>query len=93
MSLIVDQPTDIILSPAKEIKGRSLWQDAWRRFYQNKAAVASFFILLLIGAFVLFVPLFAPFGYAETDWNFMQSAPAARGKPASNSGQPTSSTV
>ena len=80
MSLIVDQPTDIILSPAKEIKGRSLWQDAWRRFYQNKAAVASFFILLLIGAFVLFVPLFAPFGYAETDWNFMQAAPSIENK-------------
>lgn len=27
-----------------EIKGRSLWQDARRRFFRNKAAVASMII-------------------------------------------------
>ena len=79
MSLIADQPTDLA-AEVEEIKGRSLLQDAKRRFYRNKAAVASLFILLLVGAFVIFVPMLAPFGYAETDWNFMQSAPAIDNK-------------
>ncbi|MFD1244767.1 oligopeptide ABC transporter permease OppC [Paralysiella testudinis] len=59
-----------------EIKGRSLWQDAWRRFRHNRAALVSGVVLLLIGAFVLLTPLFAPFGYAETDWGNMQSPPS-----------------
>lgn len=80
MSLTADQSTDLVPSANDEIKGRSLWQDAWRRFYQNKAAVASFVILLLIGAFVIFVPMVAHFGYAETDWNFMQAAPSIENK-------------
>ncbi|WP_372843142.1 oligopeptide ABC transporter permease OppC [Psychrobacter sp.] len=80
MSLLVDQPIEAMNLPVKEIKGRSLWQDAWRRFYQNKAAVTSFFILLLVGMFVIFVPMLAPFGYAETDWNFMQAAPSIENK-------------
>lgn len=80
MSLTADQPTAMTDLPANDIKGRSLWQDAWRRFYQNKAALASLFILLLVGIFVLFVPMFAPFGYAETDWSFMQAAPSIENK-------------
>ena len=36
MSLTADQPTDLAEVTAKEIKGRSLLQDAKRRFYRNK---------------------------------------------------------
>ena len=80
MSLIAEQTTNLADIGAQEIKGRSLLQDAKRRFYRNKAAVASLFILLLVAAFVIFMPMLAPFGYAETDWNFMQSAPAIDNK-------------
>lgn len=65
---------------AKEIKGRSLWQDAWRRFSRNKAALVSGLVLLLIGLFVTFVPMVAPFGYADTDWANMASAPSMETK-------------
>ncbi len=64
----------------KEVKGRSLWQDAWRRFSHNKAALTSGFILLLITIFVIFVPMVAPFGYADTDWANMASAPSMETK-------------
>lgn len=64
----------------KEIKGRSLWQDAWRRFSRNKAALVSGLVLLLIALFVTFVPMFAPFGYADTDWANMASAPSMQTK-------------
>ena len=36
------------VSPAEEIKGRSLWSDAWRRLLHNKAAVVSIVLLLVI---------------------------------------------
>lgn len=63
-----------------DIQGRSLWQDAWRRFKRNKAALVSMLILLMIGAFVVLVPWFAPFGYADTDWGNMQAAPSFANK-------------
>lgn len=59
-----------------EIKGRSLWDDAWRRFKRNKAALISMLILLMIATFVIVVPMIAPFGYADTDWGNMQAAPS-----------------
>lgn len=58
-----------------EVKGRSLWQDAWRRFSRNRAALTSGVILLLITLFAIFGPYVSPFGYAETDWSNMGQAP------------------
>ena len=80
MSVIADKPIDIVVPTASDIKGRSLWQDAWRRFYKNKAAIASLVILFLVTMFVIFVPMIAPFGYAETDWGYMQGAPSFENK-------------
>ncbi len=57
------------------IKGRSLWQDAGRRFIHNRAALVSLFLLLLIVLFVAFAPLLSPFAYDDTDWNMMSAAP------------------
>ncbi len=34
-----------------EVKGRSLWADARRRFLRNKAAVAGLVLLVLIAVF------------------------------------------
>lgn len=39
-----------------QVHGRSLWQDAWRRFSNNKAALCSVFILAAIILFVIAVP-------------------------------------
>ncbi|UNU73205.1 oligopeptide ABC transporter permease OppC [Moraxella nasovis] len=64
----------------KEVKGRSLWQDAWRRFSHNKAALTSGFILLIITIFVVIAPFFSPFAYDYTDWSNMQSAPSVATK-------------
>ncbi|WJV55809.1 oligopeptide ABC transporter permease OppC [Pectobacteriaceae bacterium CE90] len=58
-----------------EIEGRSLWQDARRRFIHNRAALTSLIVLILITLFVIFAPMLSPFNYADTDWNMMSSAP------------------
>lgn len=57
------------------IQGRSLWQDARRRFFRNKAAVASLIILCCIILFITFAPMLMPFSYEDTDWNMMGIAP------------------
>ncbi|SHO55941.1 oligopeptide ABC transporter permease OppC [Vibrio quintilis] len=60
-----------------EIEGRSLWQDARIRFMNNKAAMASLVILVLITLAVLILPHFAQFEFDETDWYAMNAAPSA----------------
>ena len=58
-----------------EVEGRSLWQDARRRFMHNRAAVASLVVLVLIALFVTLAPMLSQFSYFDTDWGMMSSAP------------------
>lgn len=58
-----------------EIEGRSLWQDARRRFVQNRAAIASLTVLLIIALFVIIAPWLSSFTYFDTDWAMMSSPP------------------
>lgn len=51
------QATQTIKTPVgaiKAVKGRSLWSDARRRFFRNKAAVISLLLLILIFCFAMF---------------------------------------
>ncbi|MGQ8820441.1 oligopeptide ABC transporter permease OppC [Bibersteinia trehalosi] len=57
------------------VEGRSLWQDARRRFFRNKAAVASLITLCLIILFITFAPMLMPFSFDDTDWNMMGIPP------------------
>lgn len=66
---VIEQANDASL------KGRSLWQDARRRFFRNKAAVTSLLILVLVVLFITFAPMMMPFSYEDTDWNMMSIPP------------------
>ena len=46
-----------------QLEGRSLWQDAKRRFFRNKAAVASLIIWHLLLYLSPVAPWFFPFTY------------------------------
>ena len=63
------------VSPAEEIKGRSLWSDAWRRLLHNKAAVVSIVLLLLITLASIFGPLFSSFAYDDVSWDSISIPP------------------
>lgn len=52
-----------------------MWQDARRRFINNKAALASVCLLFLITLFVIFAPMLSPFLYDDTDWDMMSMPP------------------
>ncbi|NDL62442.1 oligopeptide ABC transporter permease OppC [Acerihabitans arboris] len=62
-------------SETLEVEGRSLWQDARRRFIHNKAALASLIVLGLIVVFVALAPSLAQFSYDDTDFAMMSAAP------------------
>ncbi|WP_111494210.1 oligopeptide ABC transporter permease OppC [Marinobacter bohaiensis] len=64
------------LHAAEDIKGRSLWQDARRRFMRNRAAIASLIILCALAALCLLGHLLTDYAYADIDWNNMQMPPA-----------------
>lgn len=68
-----------------EVKGRSLWADALKRFMQNKAAVASLLVLIIITLFSLSGEAIAPWTNEEIDFNVIGSADT-KGMPSFESG-------
>ncbi len=54
-----------------DVKGRSLWADARRRFMHNKAAVLGMILLVLIAIFAMFGEFIAAWPRDELDFNVM----------------------
>ena len=68
-------------SPPAAPAGRSLWQDARRRFLRNRAAVASLLVLFLVALFALFGDRVAVWSNEEIDWSMLGSV-AEQGAPS-----------
>jgi oligopeptide transport system permease protein len=64
-----------LIEKAVEVEGRSLWQDAKRRLFANKMAVASMIVLALIGLMALFADLLSPHEYDAVDWDAFSLPP------------------
>ena len=64
------------LPAAKPIKGRSLWQDAWRRLRTNKAAIISLVILALIAVVCVVGPYLLPWGLDDVDYTAFTAPPS-----------------
>lgn len=60
---------------ATEIKGRSLWDDARRRLFANKAAVTAMILLGLLFVMAVIGPLLSPHGYNEQNYSYTSGAP------------------
>jgi oligopeptide transport system permease protein len=52
---------------AQPIKGRSLWQDAWRRLLRNRMAVAGGCVVGIMIIIALLAPFISPYGFDQTD--------------------------
>jgi len=63
------------LAGLAEIEGRSLWQDARRRLFHNKAAVVSMAILAVVGLMAIFAPWLSPHPIDEVYWERIQVGP------------------
>jgi oligopeptide transport system permease protein len=56
---------------ADEVRGRSPWADARKRFMQNKAAVVGMVVLILVGLFALLGDFVAVWSNEELDFSIM----------------------
>ena len=63
----------------RAVKGRSLWDDARRRLFRNKAAVASMIVLGLLVLCAVIGPLVVPYAYDEINKNDVWLPPLTGG--------------
>jgi oligopeptide transport system permease protein len=66
--MVATSPTDI-LTP--EVQGRSLWDDARRRLFANKAAVVSMVVLSIIILLAIFGQYLSPHKFDEISWDLV----------------------
>lgn len=57
-------------------KGRSLTQDALRRFRRNKSAMTGVVLLVLLVLAAFLGPSLLPFNYEDPDWNAFRAPPS-----------------
>lgn len=78
MSLFASQREghDALLNESAALQGRSLWQDAARRFRANKAAMAGLIVLGLITLGAIFAPALSPHSIEDLDWMNISAPPS-----------------
>ena len=78
--IVKKEKTEALADAAEraQMQGGSLWDDAWRRFRKNRAAVYSVTILALITLFVIFAPMLTHYAYDFNDWDALSAPPSAR---------------
>ncbi|HVP84081.1 MAG TPA: ABC transporter permease subunit [Rhizomicrobium sp.] len=64
-----------LMTNAVAVRGRSLWVDARRRLFRNKAAMVSIVVLALIALTAIFLPLVWPYAYDDIDFTLVNCAP------------------
>jgi len=74
-TLSVDDPFAAALA-AEDVRGRSLWADAWHRLLKNRAAMVSGIIMALMVLMVIFGPMLLPWEADFTDWDHTSSPPS-----------------
>jgi len=73
----VGEPTDLTLTyeTGVEVKARSQWAYARRRFFRHRLAMASLVVLLGFGVVAIFAEQLAPYAYDELDLAYTNQAP------------------
>jgi len=75
--LPIDDPFAELLIE-KDVRGRSLWVDAWQRLLKNKAALVSIVIMLVMLLLIVFGPMLLPWEGDFTDWDNTSSPPSLK---------------
>src|SRR5262245_32539270 len=63
------------IAKSEGVKGRSLWVDARRRLFRNKAAVASMVILAIITLMAIFAPFLSQYSFEAVEYSLNSCAP------------------
>ena len=62
--------------PRAEIRGSSLWRDAWRRLLRNKLAVVGGVVVILLVLLAIFADLIAPQSYTKPNFGRLYEFPS-----------------
>jgi ABC-type dipeptide/oligopeptide/nickel transport system permease subunit len=62
--------------PRAEVRGSSLWRDAWRRLLRNKLAVVGGVVVILLCLLAVFADLIAPQSYTKPNFGRLYEAPS-----------------
>jgi oligopeptide transport system permease protein len=86
--MAVEARTDALVTQegleVNAVKGRSLWQDAGRRFVRNRAAVFFLLLLFVVVIFTIVGPYFAKWSIEKVDWNILGKVLAKGGPNVEN---------
>jgi oligopeptide transport system permease protein len=75
VNTMVDDPFAAAMAE-DDVRGRSLWVDAWHRLLKNRAAVISGIIMFVMLLVVIFGPMLSPWEGDFTDWDNTASPPS-----------------
>jgi oligopeptide transport system permease protein len=64
-----------LLRKAQDVRGRSLWSDAWRRLVRNRAAVVGAVVLAIVALMALVAPLLSQYAYDAQDYAVISCSP------------------
>jgi oligopeptide transport system permease protein len=73
--MIVAAKNANLLTGAAEVRGRSLWTNAWRRLAANRIAMSASVVLGLIVLLAIFGPLLSSYRFDAPDWNMILAPP------------------
>ena len=62
--------------PRSEVRGSSLWRDAWRRLLRNKLAVVGGVVVILLVLLAIFADLIAPQSYTKPNFGRLYEFPS-----------------
>jgi peptide/nickel transport system permease protein len=76
-SALPAQPTELVYDTGLELKARSQWAFARRRFVRHRLAMISLVVLLTVFAAGAFANFVAPYNYSDVNLDSLTQAPSA----------------
>ena len=76
-SMLPAQPTELVYDTGLELKARSQWAFARRRFFRHRLAMASLVVLLTVFAAGAFANFVAPYSYSAVNISALTQPPSA----------------
>ena len=76
-SALPAQPTELVYDTGLELKARSQWAFARRRFFRHRLAMVSLIVLLTVFAAGAFANFVAPYNYSDVNLDSLTQAPSA----------------
>jgi peptide/nickel transport system permease protein len=76
-SAVPAQPTELVYDTGLELKARSQWAFARRRFFRHRLAMVSLVVLLTVFAAGAFANFVAPYNYSDVNLDSLTQAPSA----------------